>query len=107
MLLQKSSEKVYSVDSFLNESLISLLSHVQDGTSMVSASSSQTKARWNITNIFKSLGSNVISTPSPDNSDSKQNQNQNQKQNYEEQFDVKGVEEYNGEVRFLFKTKTF
>ncbi|XP_014772076.1 tyrosine-protein kinase Fer isoform X2 [Octopus bimaculoides] len=68
-----------------------------DGTSMVSASSSQTKARWNITNIFKSLGSNVISTPSPDNTESKQNQNQNQKQNYEEQFDVKGVEEYNGE----------
>uniref|UniRef100_A0A0L8HJU6 Tyrosine-protein kinase n=1 Tax=Octopus bimaculoides TaxID=37653 RepID=A0A0L8HJU6_OCTBM len=69
-----------------------------DGTSMVSASSSQTKARWNITNIFKSLGSNVISTPSPDNTESKQNQNQNQKQNYEEQFDVKGVEEYNGET---------
>ncbi|GAB1605789.1 tyrosine-protein kinase Fer-like isoform X2 [Argonauta hians] len=66
-----------------------------DGTSMVSASSSHTKARWNISNIFKSLGGNVISTPSPENNT--ESSRQNQKQNYEEHFEVKGVEEFNGE----------
>ncbi|XP_029657366.2 tyrosine-protein kinase Fer-like isoform X3 [Octopus sinensis] len=101
-LLKKFNSMPNTLRRFASRSTLFNMSTIdysaEDGTSMVSASSSQTKARWNITNIFKSLGGNVISTPSPDNTESKQNQNQNQKQNYEEQFDVKGVEEYNGET---------